>query len=48
VFKDCEREYERTMDRLETLIREVYPQTEGEKTVEIEFSRADIQAGFKR
>ncbi|CAK3887105.1 Exocyst complex component SEC3 [Lecanosticta acicola] len=48
VCKECERAYERTLERTERLAREVYPPTEGEKNVEIDFSRADIQAGFRR
>lgn len=48
VCKECERNYERVLDRTERLISEVYPPTEGEKTVEIGFNRADIQAGFRR
>ncbi|EGP88328.1 uncharacterized protein MYCGRDRAFT_85776 [Zymoseptoria tritici IPO323] len=48
IFKECERVYEKTLERLEELVREVYPPTEGEKSVEIEFSRADVQAGFRR
>ncbi|KAK5124915.1 hypothetical protein LTR85_001105 [Meristemomyces frigidus] len=48
VCKECERNYERTLDRAERIIREVYPPTEGEKTVETEFSKADVQAGFRR
>lgn len=48
VCKECERGYERTIDRVEAMIRDVYPPTEGEKPVEIEFSRADVSAGFRR
>lgn len=48
VCKECERSYERILDRTERLITEVYPPTEGEKSVEIAFTRNDIQAGFRR
>lgn len=48
VCKECERNFERVLERTERLVSEVYPPTEGEKSVEIGFSRADIQAGFRR
>lgn len=48
VYKECERAYERTMTRLEGVISEFYPLAEGEKTVEMEFSRADVQQAFRR
>lgn len=48
VCKECERGYERILERAENIIRVVYPNVEGEKAVEIEFSRADVQAGFRR
>lgn len=48
VCKECERNYERVLERTERLVSEVYPLTEGEKPVEIGFSKADIQAGFRR
>lgn len=48
VCKECERSYERVLERTENLVKEVYPITEGEKNVEIDFSRNDIQAGFRR
>lgn len=48
VCKECERKYELVLERTERLVNEVYPPTEGEKTVEIGFSRADVQAGFRR
>lgn len=48
VCKECERKYERTLERAERLVKEVYPPMEGEKNVEIEFSRGDVQAGFRR
>jgi hypothetical protein len=46
--KECERQYEKTLERLENLVKEVYPPMEGEKPVEIDFSKADIQAAFRR
>jgi hypothetical protein len=36
------------LERIERLVREYYPPTEGEKTVEIEFSRQDVSVGFRR
>jgi len=48
VCQECQRAYERTIDRWERLIEEVYPNTEGEKPVEVAFTRADVQAGFRR
>lgn len=48
VNKECERSYERVLERIERLVRDAYPPTDGEKTVEIDFTRADIQAGFRR
>ena len=48
VCKECERTYERVLDRIDTLIKTVYPPSEGEKDVAIEFSRSDVQAGFRR
>jgi hypothetical protein len=48
VNKECERFYGFTLDRVEKLIRECYPPMDGEKSVEVDFSRADIQAGFRR
>lgn len=48
VCKECERSYENVLSRTETLVKEVYSPSEGEKDVVIEFSRADIQAGFRR
>ncbi|KAF2719191.1 hypothetical protein K431DRAFT_314290 [Polychaeton citri CBS 116435] len=48
VCKECETAYEKTLDRLETLRRENYPSAEGEKSVEIGFEKADVQAGFRR
>lgn len=48
VCKECERNYDKVLDRLEKLVDEVYPRTEGEKDVVIDFTKADIQAGFRR
>ena len=48
VCKECEKAYERTIVRIEDMIRELYPNMEGEKTVELDFSRADVQTGFRR
>ena len=48
VCKECERAYEKTFTRIEDMIGELYPNLEGEKSVEMEFSRADMQAGFRR
>lgn len=48
VCKECERSYERTIDRTERIIMEVYPASEGEKVVELDFAKADVQAGFRR
>lgn len=48
MYKECERAYEKTLQRTEEVIREFYPSTEGEKVVELEFSRADVQGGFRR
>lgn len=48
VCKECERAYEKILERAERIVTEVYPTTEGEKEVEIEFSRGDVEAGFRR
>ncbi|EME89300.1 uncharacterized protein MYCFIDRAFT_104310, partial [Pseudocercospora fijiensis CIRAD86] len=49
VCKECERNYERVLERTETLVRDVYPPNqEGEKDVIIDFSKSEIQAGFRR
>ena len=48
VNKECERSYERVLERIERLVRDAYPPADGEKNVEIDFTRADIQAGFRR
>lgn len=48
VCKECERAYERTINRMERIVSQVYPVTEGEKSVEVDFSREDVRAGFRR
>ncbi|CAK1354758.1 Exocyst complex component SEC3 [Cercospora beticola] len=48
VCKECERNYESVLERLERLVEDVYPRTEGEKDVVVDFTKADIQAGFRR
>ncbi|KAK0944801.1 hypothetical protein LTR29_003614 [Friedmanniomyces endolithicus] len=47
VGKECERAYERTIERMERLVREVWPPGEGEKGVEVEFGREDVRGAFK-
>ncbi|KAI7114422.1 hypothetical protein KC352_g34663, partial [Hortaea werneckii] len=48
VSKNCQVAYERAIDRMERIIGQVYPAAEGEKSVEIDFSKTDVQAGFRR
>nr|POE64977.1 hypothetical protein CFP56_65935 [Quercus suber] len=48
VCKECERGYDRALERTERIIREIYPPTEGEKNVELPFDKTDIAAGFRR
>lgn len=48
VCKECERAYERVLERTEKLVHEVYAPVEGEKNVEVEFSKADVAGGFRR
>jgi len=48
VCKEAARAYERTIDRAERMIGEIYPPVEGEKEVVVEFSKADVQAAFRR
>ena len=48
VCKHCEGAYDKTMQRMERIIREIYPPMDGEKSVELDFSKADVQAGFRR
>lgn len=46
--KECEKAYEATITRTEEALRELYPNVEGEKAVELDFARADVQAGFRK
>ncbi|KAK6441855.1 hypothetical protein LTR95_001910 [Oleoguttula sp. CCFEE 5521] len=48
VQKECERHYEVLLDRLERVCGEVWPASEGEKGVEVEFGKEDVRAGFRR
>lgn len=48
VLKEVEQGYIRVYERLEHIARDIYPPTEGEKPVEVGFSRADIEAAFRR
>ena len=48
VCKECERAYEKTIGRIEDMVAELYPVTEGEKNVEMDFSVADVQGAFKK
>lgn len=48
VSKECEQAYEGVLDRVEKLKQQVYPDTEGEKEVIIDFTKADIAAAFRR
>lgn len=48
VCKECERAYEKTIGRIEDMIRDLYPNAEGEKSVEMDFSAADVQAAFRK
>ena len=48
VGKECERAYERTLGRIEDMIRELYPSVEGEKAVEAGFGKGDLQGAFGR
>ena len=48
VCKECERAYEKTIGRIEDMIKELYPTAEGEKNVEMDFSVADVQAAFRK
>ncbi|QIX01755.1 hypothetical protein AMS68_007272 [Peltaster fructicola] len=47
VTKECERSYDKIIDRVEALLGSVYPPAEGEKGVELEFTREDV-SGFRR
>lgn len=48
VSKNCQAAYEKAIDRMERIISQVYPAAEGEKSVEIDFSKTDVEAGFRR
>ena len=48
VCKECERAYEKTIARIEEMIKELYPNSEGEKNVEMDFSVADVQGAFRK
>ena len=48
VSKTCQAAYERAIDRMDRVVSQVYPTAEGEKSVEIDFSKTDVQAGFRR
>ena len=48
VGKECEKAYETTIARIEDNTHELYPNVEGEKPVELEFSRAEVQAAFRK
>lgn len=45
VCKQCERAYERTLERVEGVCRELYPSVEGQKGVEVGFGKNDISFG---
>lgn len=46
VCKECERRYELVLERLQRVCRDLYK--DEEKGVEIDWSREDVRAGFKR
>jgi exocyst complex component 1 len=46
VWKECERAYERTLERVNEMIRELYPPLEGEKAVEAGFTAAEVKSAF--
>lgn len=48
VTKETERSYEKVMERSESLLSSIYPPAEGDKTVELEFTREDIRSSFRR
>lgn len=48
VCKECERKYDSVIDRMQKIIADVYPLSEGEKPVELEFTKGDVQTGFRR
>lgn len=45
VYKECERRYEKILDRLQRVCGELYK--EEEKRVVIEFTKEDIRSAFK-
>ncbi|KAK3648394.1 hypothetical protein LTR56_007511 [Elasticomyces elasticus] len=47
VGKECERAYEQMIDRMEKLIKDIWPPTEGEKPVEVDFTKEDVRSAFK-
>lgn len=48
VCAEAQKFYEGTLERTERVKQTVYPNTEGEKNVEIDFSKEDIKSGFRR
>lgn len=48
VCKEAERSYESTLERAGRLTSAVYPNMEGEKSVDVDFSREDVRSGFRR
>lgn len=48
VSKQCERAYDGTLARIDDMLRELYPNADGEKNVEVDFAAADVQAAFRR
>jgi len=46
VCSECEREYGRVHERLSKIVSDVYAGEE--KTIEIEWSKEDVSAGFRR
>ena len=48
VCQEAQKCYEGTLERTERVMGAIYPNTEGEKNVEIDFSKEDIKSGFRR
>ena len=48
VCQEAQKYYEGTLERAERVMGAIYPNTEGEKNVEIDFGREDIRSGFRR
>jgi hypothetical protein len=48
VCAEAQKCYEGTLERTERLMGAIYPNTEGEKNVEVDFGRDDIKSGFRR